>query len=217
MKKRLIFVRHGEAEGNVERRFHGHYDSSLTENGQRQVRLLAERLREVPIDCIYSSDLQRALGTAMEIAKVKGLDIKLEQDLREINGGRWEDVPWDDLPVVYSESYQNWLERPHKLEMPDGETMVAFQDRLIAAVERIAANEERENILIATHGTAIKVLICHYKGRDLCDLPELPWHDNASITIVDVVDGKYSVEVEGDNSHLGEHSTLGKQTWWIKE
>ena len=55
---KVIFIRHGEADGNIDRVFHGHYNSDLTENGVRQIKLTAERLRDTNIDAIYSSDLK---------------------------------------------------------------------------------------------------------------------------------------------------------------
>ena len=215
MNTKVIFIRHGEARGNVERRFHGHFDSALTDNGRRQIMLLAKRLENEPIDVIYSSDLQRAIDTAREVAKLKHLDINIDPNLREIFGGDWEDVPWDDLPVNFSESYEHWLTEPHLLKMPGGESMLEFQMRVKMAVRGIIEKNRGENILIATHGTVIKVLVCGYLGMELSEMPSMKWYDNASVTIVDVDDeGKYNVVLEGDNSHLGEYSTLEKQTWW---
>lgn len=210
----LFIVRHGEARGNVERNFHGWYDSDLTENGRAQIGRLPAYFQDIHLDAAYSSDLKRTKETAKVVADMKGLPVQTRADLREIHGGEWEDVPWDDLPVRFAESYGNWLERPHLLEMPGGERMTDFQDRIYKAVMDIARENEGKNILIATHGTAIKVLLCRVRGIPLSKMPGEKWCDNASVTILETDGEHVKVRVDGDNSHLADISTLAKQKWW---
>jgi len=197
------------------RRFHGYYNSPLTENGREQVRLLGERFRDIEVDIIYSSDLRRAHHTALGISRAKNdMPVIKRKALREINGGKWEDVPWDDLTTLFSEHYETWLNSPHKLQMPEGENMWEFQARLLAEVDGICTENNGKNICVVTHGTAIKVLLCEYLGVGLEGFNQVCWCDNASITVVEIRDGKYNVTVEGDNSHLGDTGTIEKQNWW---
>ncbi len=210
----LYIVRHGEARGNVERNFHGWYDSDLTENGRAQIARLPMYFRKIHLDAAYSSDLKRTRETAEIVAKEKGLSVQSCPGLREIHGGEWEDVPWDDLPVRFPESYGNWLERPHLLEMPGGERMTDFQDRIYSAVLDIAKQNEGKNVLIATHGTAIKVLLCKVRNIPLSRMPGEKWCDNASVTVLALDEDGMRVVIDGDNSHLADISTLAKQKWW---
>ncbi len=213
---KLILVRHGEAEGNIIRNFHGFYNSELTENGLEQIKRAAARLESEHIDAIYSSDLKRAFKTAQEIAKGRDIEIKTDERFREIHGGKWEDVPWDDLPALFAESYEIWLNEPHRLEMPEGETMRTFSERLIEATTEVAEKHDGKTVCIATHGTAIRVLACHFYGLPLEKLTDVNWCDNASITIASYENGKFSMITDGDNEHLKDISTLEKQDWWRK-
>lgn len=213
----LYIVRHGEARGNVERNFHGWYDSDLTENGRAQIARLPKYFENIHIDAVFSSDLKRTRETAHAVADSKGLPVLEDAALREIHGGEWEDVPWDDLPVRFPESYGHWLERPHLLEMPGGERMTDFADRIYGAVMKIAKAHEGQNIVIATHGTAIKVLLCKVRGIPLSKMPEEAWCDNASVTVLEWEGENASVLVDGDNSHLLDISTLAGQVWWRKK
>ncbi len=210
----LYIVRHGEARGNVERNFHGWYDSDLTENGRAQIARLPAWFRDVQLDAAYSSDLKRTRETAEAVVKERGLLVETTPLLREIHGGEWEDVPWDDLPVRFPESYGHWLERPHLLTMPGGESMTEFQDRIYGAVLDIARKNAGKNVLIATHGTAIKVLLCRVRGIPLAEMPGEKWCDNASVTVLQTDGETFRVLVDGDNKHLGSISTLAKQKWW---
>lgn len=214
---KLIFVRHGEADGNVQKIFHGQYDSNLTENGRRQAARTADYLENVKIDVLYASDLKRTMETAGYIARKKHLDIHQDKRLREIFGGQWENVPWALLPEQFPAVYENWLSYPHRLVMPEGESMVDFQKRLAEAVEDIAARHCGENICIVTHGTALKALLCKFRGIPLSEFPKQKWCDNASVTMVETENGQYHVTLDGYNEHLGDLSTLNKQTWWRGE
>ncbi len=217
MLTKLIFIRHGEAEGNIARRFHGHYDSSLTENGKRQIALLAERLRDTHIDVVYASDLARAYQTAKAVADQHGLPVHTHPGLREIAGGEWEDVPFAELPERFPESYRDWVDAPYALALPGGETMAAFQHRLVQTVSELVARHEGQTICIATHGTAIRALVCYFYGEPLTYLNNIRWYDNASVTEIWVDGDRFDVVTEGDNAHLGDTTTLGKQTWWKRD
>ncbi len=217
MVTRLILVRHAEAEGNFNRRFHGWFDSKITEKGHKQAKKVAERLASIPIDIIYSSSLTRTLQTAQYIADVKQLPINRTDKLKEINGGDWEDMPFDQLPILYPEENKIWEEEPHLHKMPNGESVTEFYERLITEVKHIIRNNLGKNICIVTHGAAIRTMLCRFYGYDLENLKNIYWHDNTSVTIVDYDNNKdeFEVMMEGDIEHLDfELSTIQNQEWW---
>lgn len=96
---RVILIRHCEAEGNVKRIFQGHTDAEVSENGLKQLDLLALRLRNTKIDVLYSSPLKRAFTTAQAVNRYHDLPILQDNDLMELNGGEWEGVPWQKCPT----------------------------------------------------------------------------------------------------------------------
>ena len=217
MRTRLIFVRHAEAEGNVIRRFHGWTDGGITENGHKQAQRAAERLKDVDIDVLYSSSLKRTLQTCEYISKVKNLPIIRTDKMKEINGGDWEGKLWEELEGIWPEEHDTWENRPHEHKMPNGESMIEFQKRLLNEVHRIIGDNKGKNICIVTHGTAIKAMMCCFKDCGLKNMVNIPWYDNTSISIIDYEDDKFSVVMEGDASHLGkELSTLQNQEWWTE-
>ncbi|MBE7035055.1 MAG: histidine phosphatase family protein [Ruminococcaceae bacterium] len=214
MKTTLIFVRHGEATGNIDRIFHGFTDSDLTDNGRAQAKQTAKRLADFPIDHICSSDLKRAYETACAVAEPHGLTVAVDPRFREINGGLWENHYWDELGTLFPESGKTWLDAPHALQMPEGESMRDFFERLRDGVQDLLLHHKGETICVATHGTAIRVLCCYCKNKPLEELNDVAWCDNAAVTIVEHDENGFSMVLEGDNSHLGDLSTIKNQNWW---
>lgn len=217
MITRVIFVRHAEAEGNFNRLFHGWYDSKLTEKGHKQAKKVAERLADIDIDIIYSSSLTRTLQTAQYIADVKQLPIIRTDKMKEINGGDWENKGWDDIAKLFPESNYIWENEPHRHQMPNGESMAEFYDRLLKEVLSIISKNAGKNICIVTHGTALRALLCRFYGKTLEYMHNIYWHDNTSVTVVDYNDetDEFDVLMEGDAEHLDfELSTIKNQEWW---
>lgn len=215
MNTRMIIVRHAEAVGNKIREFHGWTDESITERGILQAKQVAERLKDIPIDVMYSSVLKRTMETAEYIAKKKNLPIIPREDLKEINGGLWEGMRWDNLLVKYPQEYNTWETKPHLHQMPEGESMQSFQQRLISAIEDILRKEDGRNICIVTHGTAIRALLCWFRGWPLDQIVRIPWCDNTAVTIISKEQDTFHIELEGDTSHLdAASSTLENQQWY---
>lgn len=213
-KTKFIVVRHGEAEGNIIRIFHGQYNSNLTDDGHIQAERAALYLKDFKIDQLYSSDLSRTVDTAKHIAKYHNLEIHTNPLLREIDGGKWENVPWDDLPGMFPESYGHWENDIAKTVMPGGESISEMFERTKSAFSDLAAAHSGETVCVVTHGTVIRALLCLWRGIPLADMQTTPWFDNASITIVDYSDSGCELISEGISSHLEGVSTFDKQDWW---
>ena len=86
----MILIRHGETEWNVAKRFQGHKDSDLTENGKQQVEALGTRFQDEELDQLYSSDLLRTQKTAKPVSLGTGCQVELDVRLREKNLGIFE-------------------------------------------------------------------------------------------------------------------------------
>ena len=85
-----LLIRHAETAWNNARRIQGHSDVPLNEAGMRQTRLLAERLSDVELAAIYSSNSSRAFVTARMIADANGTGVSVRPELRERSYGEWE-------------------------------------------------------------------------------------------------------------------------------
>ena len=126
----IYLIRHCEAAGNVGRRFQGHIDADITENGRRQLELLAERFRELPLDAVYSSPLLRARLTAEAVNRHHGLPVMLDDRLMEINGGLWEGRPWAELPALFPQA-DRYCRRPSRRDGGGGLPWLRHPQRFV--------------------------------------------------------------------------------------
>jgi glucosyl-3-phosphoglycerate phosphatase len=128
---KLVLWRHGQTAFNAERRFQGQSDVPLNDVGLRQAAEAAPYLAALQPGAIFSSDLSRAATTAGALARLTGLPVQLDKDLRERGGGSWEGLTAIEIAGRFPAEYAAWAP-------PDGETAEAVADRGEAAMHRIA-------------------------------------------------------------------------------
>lgn len=159
----IYLVRHGQTDWNLEKKTQGHTDISLNDNGREQALRVSDLLRNYKIDKIYSSDLLRASETAEIINKCFNLNIILDNRLREINYGDLEGIPRTTLSQdVWTVFNNNPLEL-HAEPMLDVYTRIKnFFDSL----------NYDEDILIVTHGGALRIIMYYINNREFFDKTE---------------------------------------------
>ncbi len=150
---KLIAVRHGETEWNVERRDMGQLDSPLTARGVRQAQALASRLAELPFDALYTSDLGRAMQTAQIIAAATGMEPVPDARLRERHLGIFQGLTKPEAAAKFPHEYTDYVRLGHCYEIPQGESGEQRTTRSIAALTDIAERHVDETVVVVTHGS----------------------------------------------------------------
>ena len=141
--------RHGQTTYNAERRFQGQSDVPLNDVGRQQAARAARYLAAMKPYAIFSSDLSRASETADALARLTGLPVQLDKDLRERGGGSWEGKTADEIRSQFPEAFASWAPA-------DGETAVAVADRSSLAMERIADSLPGGSLaVVVSHGGAL--------------------------------------------------------------
>lgn len=203
-KTTLIFVRHGYSLANEQNIFAGITDVPLTEVGKEQARLTAHYLSRYAIEKLYSSDLQRAMQTAQPIAEQTGLPIIQNAQLREMDLGEWEKLPFEAVVQEYPKEYELWMNDVDNAVAPGGESVPNLQKRMIAAVEKIIADNKGKTVCIVTHAEALRVLFSAWTGKRLVDVAYVP---NSSVTVMEHNGKECSVVLDGFAEHLGDLAT----------
>jgi probable phosphoglycerate mutase len=152
----ILLARHGESDWNAGRRWQGHTDRPLSDKGRRQALALAERLSDVPLDAVYSSDLKRALDTARPVAASQGLAVVVDAALREVDVGSWSGLGREEAAARFPEGYARWLDGGAGWD--DGESYEAMGQRVVAAVLRIAETHAGGRVLVVAHGGSIRAV-----------------------------------------------------------
>ncbi|HYF82889.1 MAG TPA: histidine phosphatase family protein [Clostridia bacterium] len=203
---RLYLVRHGETEWNKASKVQGRTDIELSCEGIKQAQLLAERLARENIDYIYSSSLKRALKTAEIIADYKSCGIVKSEEYHEICLGPWEGMTINEIREKYSEHFRVYKEDPANFKLPGAETFMNLTERTYNAIIEIVRKHKGSNILLVSHGTAIKAAIIRILGIDIVNYTKFRI-DNVSISIIDFPEDmpeKPVVLCLNDTSHLKE-------------
>jgi len=212
---RLFLIRHAEAEGNIFRRAHGHFDGQIIGRGHKQIELLKERFKHEKIDAAYSSDLSRTCMTASSIYGPHGLHLNTSEQLREVNMGVWEDVAWGDIEHNYPEMNRLFDRDPANWHVAGSEGYHHVQKRMMGFILEIAQHHDGDTIAAFSHGFAIRSFICGILGIQSSEIKKVPYFDNTAVSLIRYDKGEFTIEYQGDNTHLSaEHSTFANQTWW---
>ncbi|WP_415759729.1 alpha-ribazole phosphatase family protein [Pseudomonas sp. LT1P18] len=160
MTLRLDLLRHGETELGGGLR--GSLDDALTEKGWAQMR--AAVVEQGPWDRLVSSPLQRCARFAEELGTQLGLPVQLDKDLQELHFGAWEGQSAAALMETDAEALGLFWADPYSFTPPQGESVVEFSTRVLAAVERLQAAYAGERVLLISHGGVMRLLLAQARG-----------------------------------------------------
>lgn len=202
---RLLLIRHGETDWNVQRRYQGHKDTSLNDNGRQQARRMAARLQGQHIDAVYTSDLKRAYETARLLCEPLGITPTPEPRLREMRFGIIEGLTFDEARAAHAAMLDAWLADPNQ-PPTDGEPLDAFVGRLRDLLADVQHRHDGQTVLLVSHGGSLQEII----RMALHMPPEGRWSfklENTSLTELHLT-GEQSVLVRlNDTCHLnGKHA-----------
>lgn len=201
----LIFVRHGESEGNMSGRFNGSLDFPLTERGKIQAEKTAEYLDKFKIDKAYSSDLLRAKETAEIIAKRQNLEITVRKALREIDGGDFEGVVYEEIYERFPVEFKIWRNDLGNCKCPNGESIRELLKRFNTEIVEIAKSNQGKTVLIGTHAMPIRAMKTVWDKNDITEIKNIAFVKNAAVTVVDYTDIENPKVLEYDIAeHLGD-------------
>jgi len=198
---KVIFIRHGQTSWNKDKKYQGHSDISLNENGLRQAELVGKRLAEEKINAIYSSDLQRACQTAEMIAQHHALPIIRKQELREINFGMWEGLTYQEIMETWPEILRTMYSQPSETCPPQGESFNKVRQRVIRALQQCIAKHQNETIVVVSHGGTMRVILCAALGIDL-DKMWFIRQDSTAINIIQYFEHQVVVSLVNDTCHI---------------
>lgn len=164
--RRIILWRHGQTSWNVERRFQGTTDVELTAAGVAQARRAARLLAGLGPDAIIASDLRRAVDTAAELAALTGLEVTLDEGLRETYAGVWQGLTHDEIIARYGEEYAAW-KRGEPVRRGGGELETEVADRaapvVLGHVEKLPGDG---TLVVVSHGGTIRTTIGRLLGLE---------------------------------------------------
>jgi broad specificity phosphatase PhoE len=185
----LLLARHGQSDWNAERRWQGHADRPLSERGRLQAEALAQRVADVDLDAVYSSDLRRTRDTAAVVATTKGLEVTELQELREVDVGSWSGLTRDDARERFPEAYARWLDGGPG--WTDGETYEEMTGRVLRGIWKIARAHPGGRVLVVSHGGPIRAIHATALGMDVHAYRRMrPVEPNARLSAICIEDGR---------------------------
>jgi 2,3-bisphosphoglycerate-dependent phosphoglycerate mutase len=170
---RIVLVRHGEAECNVNGIVGGRQGcSGLTDLGQRQIAALADRLYESKelreATALYSSVLPRAIETAERLRPVVGPGpnalgpVRRRCDLCELHPGEADGMAWDHYIATFG--VPDWDRDPSRPLAPGGESWSKFVVRASDAVRDVVRTHPGELVVAAVHAGVIEATMISFLG-----------------------------------------------------
>ncbi len=184
---RVILVRHGETNWNLEGRFQGQIDIPLNDNGKMQGKTAGSFLSKTKIDKAFSSSMSRPKETAEAILSFQSkVAIKLKEGLVEIGHGLWEGKLESEIKASWPELLKKWKEQPETVQMPEGETIQDVWNRSVNSWEKICLSlKPNETALVVAHDAVNKTILCNLLGL----LPSDIWtvkQGNGCVSIIDI-------------------------------
>jgi broad specificity phosphatase PhoE/ribonuclease HI len=198
-----LLLRHGQTPLSIDKRFSGVGDPSLTETGLAQAAAAASRLARSAAVAVVSSPLERALRTASAVASALGVEVDVDEGLRETDFGDWEGYTFAEVRSRWPAEMDAWLAST-AVAPPYGESFDDTATRVRQARDRLLSAYGGQTVVVVSHVTPIKTLLrmaldappsaLYRMHLDLACLSEVQWF----------ADGPAVVRFFNDTHHLDE-------------
>jgi len=186
---KILLARHGETPWNAEGRYQGKRDIALSETGERQARLLGERLAGLGITRAVASPLSRARRTAeLALGDTRASMLSLDEGLMEIGHGDWEGLLAAEIRSRAPEMLAAWREAPETVQMPGvgGESIGQVLERAWPAFARACDGlGDDDTLLVVAHDAVNRVILCRILGLPLSRL----WTFRQAPTTINLLEG----------------------------
>ncbi|GAB5465971.1 MAG: 2,3-bisphosphoglycerate-dependent phosphoglycerate mutase [Candidatus Kapaibacteriales bacterium] len=160
---KLITVRHGQSQWNLENRFTGWTDIDLTEKGKEEAREAGELIKGISVDKVFTSALIRAQHTAKIICEVAGIELNhiKEKALNERHYGDLQGMNKDETRKKFGDEQVHIWRRSYDTPPPGGESLKMTQERVIPYYKSDILPELRKgnDVLVVAHGNSLRALI----------------------------------------------------------
>jgi broad specificity phosphatase PhoE len=201
IEKRILLIRHGQTDWNLNGRWQGQLDVPLNEEGKAQAASLAAFLRDSALTAVYSSDLSRARETAQAVASQTGLPLHQDARWREMNLGIFQGLTLPEIQEKYPEAAAAMHDDYLGFVFPEGESRRLMQDRAHQAFTELAsAYPAGSTIAVVSHGGTIKVLLMKLFPDDP-EMRKIHIH-NTSITTLTQNSAGWTLEEAAAVHHL---------------
>jgi 2,3-bisphosphoglycerate-dependent phosphoglycerate mutase len=203
-----IFMRHGQADNNVNRILVGRYiESHLTEYGKQQVADTSKYLKNVPIEKVYVSPVTRTVETAEIVCKLLGMNYEIDERLYEIELGKLVGMHFEEIIHKHGNLFLKFYNEDDAMLARYGvESFASVKSRVKHLLDEIINIQQDKNVLLITHLDPIKAAISIL--LDLKAEALYRWHiRNASLTILKHETNLYSlsgVNVMGMHRYIDE-------------
>ncbi|MFE4366809.1 bifunctional RNase H/acid phosphatase [Streptomyces sp. NPDC056835] len=201
----FVLLRHGETALTPEKRFSGSggSDPELSAAGRRQAEAVAASLAaRGTVQEIVSSPLRRCRETAAAVASRLGLDVTVEEGLRETDFGAWEGLTFAEVRERYADDLSAWLASPDVAPTGGGESFTAVGRRVAAVRDRLLERYRGRTVLVVTHVTPVKTLVRLALGAPPESLFRMELSAASLSAVAYYADGNASVRLLNDTSHL---------------
>jgi probable phosphoglycerate mutase len=212
----FYLLRHGETEWNAENRLCGSTDVPLSQAGRQQAKSLAEHLKSIPFEALYSSPLKRALETAHLVAASVGLRPIADARLVELDYGQWEGKTLAEIMENDPKTFRAWDANPAQVAPPGGESGLEAQQRVVSFLDFLAARHPQGNVLVVSHKTVCRLAICHVLGMSPSEYRRRLVLNNAALSIIQTQPYGWQLITFNDTSHLSacrpDRTSLGEDS-----
>ncbi len=206
----LYLIRHGRQNSSL-----CNVDVELSEEGRIQAGLLRDRIRNYPIDALYSSNLIRAVQTAQIINEAFMLPHEIREELQEISFGLMTGKSDEYVAEHFSDFKAEQMELMEDIPYPGGENGTSVYERAMPVIQELVQSGKK-NIVVVTHGGTIRVLLAALFGKSQARRFLFGVSlENTGITQLVYHPGydRFYLERFNDFAHLEGHPQLHRNHW----
>lgn len=144
---KILLIRPGTTEYDLQGRVQGALDVPLCEQGYDEVRLVAKQLRDEPIEALYTAPCSSAVQTADVIAEACDLKAKKLENIQNLDHGLWQGMLIKDVKKKQPKVFRQWQEQPETVCPPNGETVADVRQRIQKVFSKL--NKKHKDSVIA--------------------------------------------------------------------